>query len=166
MRCSITAPRLPNPPRRTTQAMGADGCSGTEVHGPEGDRRPSPAGREGETLQPPRILVNALQHRASLFSEPKHLLPTSVAVAALAGDLHNQPLDDLVDAGAAGVDDAVALIASQRCLGAARVAAVAFVDLAADVFERQRTPGGLKLFPPPFGAHCGRGVEEVAVGSF
>src|SRR5690606_13957840 len=89
MRCSTTAPRLPNPPRRTTRAMGAEGSSGTEVHGPEGDRRPSPAGREGETLQPPRILVNARQHRASLFSEPKDLLPspgllpTSVAVAAL-----------------------------------------------------------------------------------
>jgi hypothetical protein len=78
MRCSITAPRLPNPPRRTTQAMGADGRSGTEVDGPEGDRRPSPAGREGETLQPPRILVNALQHRASLFSEPRDLLPSPV----------------------------------------------------------------------------------------
>ncbi len=58
--------------------------------GPDLARRPSPAREGGGTLQPPRRLVNAQRQPRPLFSEPKNLapspglLPTSVAVAALA----------------------------------------------------------------------------------
>src|SRR5690606_19120007 len=44
--------------------------------GPDQARRPSPAGREGETQQLPRSLGDDLMQPASLFSEPKDLLPS------------------------------------------------------------------------------------------
>jgi hypothetical protein len=91
MSSPITAPRLPYPPRRTAQAIGTGGSSGTEIRGTRTGSSPFTSREGGGNAAITAKVGQRSPAPASLFSETKIffrpvLLPTlgTVAVAGLA----------------------------------------------------------------------------------